>query len=122
MWGERSKQRRVEHKDMKRDLDLASDINLYDMYSEGLTFSDPDFTHSIPLARERVAKTLEAGVKATEMNLTKLRRVDDYVISNIDGLPGDFDEDDPNQPLEKWWWHLKAIKEGRFPRELLPVS
>ena len=107
---------------MERDLDLASDINLYDMYSEGLTFSDPDFTHSIPMARERVAKTLEAGVRATEMNLTRLRRVDDYVISNIDGLPDDFDEDDPNQSLEKWWWHLKAIKEGRFPRELLPVS
>jgi len=31
-------------------------------------------------------------------------------------------KDDPNQPLEKWWWHLKAIKEGRLPLKLLPIS
>ena len=106
---------------MERDLDLASDIELYDMYSEGLTFSDPDFIYSIPMARERVARKFYEGKKASETDLNRLRRADFYVISNINGLPDDFDEDDPNQPLEKWWWHLKAIKEGRFPREFLPT-
>ncbi len=29
-------------------------------------------------------------------------------------------EDDPNQPLEKWWWHLNKIVKGEYPIEKLP--
>ena len=28
--------------------------------------------------------------------------------------------DDPAQPLEKWWWHLGAIRRREYPAELLP--
>ena len=28
--------------------------------------------------------------------------------------------DDPAQPLEKWWWHLGAIRRREYPVELLP--
>ncbi len=107
---------------MEWDLDLASDIELYDMYSEGLTFSDPDFIYFIPMARERVARKLDYGKKVSETDLNRLRLVDSYVLSNLESLPEDFDEDDPNQPFERWWWHLKAIKEDRFPRKFLPRS
>jgi len=29
-------------------------------------------------------------------------------------------EDDPTQPLEKWWWHLNKVAKGEYPAELLP--
>jgi len=29
-------------------------------------------------------------------------------------------EDDPSQPLEKWWWHLNKIVRGEFPEDKLP--
>ncbi len=97
--------------------DIRAEIEYYDFCSEGLTFSDPDVVEAIPATREEISRLLEDGGAG---DMERLRRVDDYVISNIDGLPDDFDEDDPSQPPEKWWWHLKAIKEGRFPGELLP--
>ena len=28
--------------------------------------------------------------------------------------------DDPSQPLEKWWWHLNKIAEGKYPADKLP--
>ncbi len=28
--------------------------------------------------------------------------------------------DHPDQPLERWWWHLGAIRRGRYPVALLP--
>ena len=102
--------------------DIGAEIEYYDFCSEGLTFSDPDVVEAIPATREEISRLLSLGEKPEPRDAERLRRVDDYVLSNIDGLPDDFDEDDPNQSLEKWWWHLKAIKEGRFPRELLPVS
>jgi len=29
-------------------------------------------------------------------------------------------EDDPAQPMQKWWWHLGAIRDGTYPLGLLP--
>ncbi len=29
-------------------------------------------------------------------------------------------QDDPTQPLEKWWWHLNKIVKGEYPIERLP--
>ncbi|WP_157560477.1 hypothetical protein [Hydrogenivirga sp. 128-5-R1-1] len=29
-------------------------------------------------------------------------------------------QDDPSQPLEKWWWHLNRIARGEFPEDKLP--
>ena len=107
---------------MDRDLELLSDIELYDMYSEGLTFSDPDFVFMIPVARERIARKIKKAKPSSHKDLTRLERADIYVLSNLRGLPDDYDMDDPSQPLEKWWWHLRAIKEGKFPKEFLPLS
>ena len=101
--------------------DISAEIEFYDFCSEGLTFSDPDVVEAIPATREEISRLFSLGEKPEPRDMDRLKRVDDYVISNIDGLPDDFDEDDPNQPLEKWWWHLKAIKEGRIPREFLPT-
>lgn len=30
-------------------------------------------------------------------------------------------EDDAAQPIERWWWHLGAIRAGTFPPEHLPA-
>ncbi len=29
-------------------------------------------------------------------------------------------QDDPAQPLEKWWWHLNKIAKGEYPIDKLP--
>lgn len=29
-------------------------------------------------------------------------------------------EDDVSQPVERWWWHLGAIRSGTYPTGLLP--
>lgn len=29
-------------------------------------------------------------------------------------------DDDPNQPLSQWWWHLGALRAGTFPLDQLP--
>ena len=99
--------------------DLAEEISYYDFCSEGLTFSDPDLVFAIPATREKIHRLLGNTVSAEEDN-PRLKRVDAYVLANIDGLPEDYDEDDPSQPPEKWWWHLKEIKAGTFPKEHLP--
>jgi len=103
-------------KDMKDD--LSAEICFYDFCSEGLTFSDPDLVFGISATREKIFRLLQKGQSLEPKDAQKLQCVDPYVLSNIQGLPDDYDEDDPNQPFEKWWWHLKAIKEGRFLERL----
>ena len=29
-------------------------------------------------------------------------------------------DDDPDQPLSHWWWHLGALRAGTFPLDQLP--
>ncbi len=29
-------------------------------------------------------------------------------------------QDDDGQPIEKWWWHLNKIAEGKYPADKLP--
>ncbi len=98
----------------KIEEELVADIGLFDLYSEGLTFSDPDLTHNIPKVRERIDQAIRAGAVLPKKEEERLQRIDNYVLSHLDGLPQDYNEDDPSQPPEKWWWHLRAIKEGRL--------
>ncbi|NPA41540.1 MAG: hypothetical protein GXO18_04620 [Aquificae bacterium] len=44
----------------------------------------------------------------------------DHFLKNSPKWHGFKIEDDPNQPLEKWWWHLNKIAKGEFPVEKLP--
>ncbi len=101
--------------------DLAAKIEFYDFASEDFMAPDCPLAYSLPEMREEIAELLKES-SPDEKSLMRLRRADRDIIAYIENLPDDFEEDDPNQPLEKWWWHLKAIKEGRFPRELLPTS
>ncbi len=45
--------------------------------------------------------------------------LDDY-LKNSPKWHGFKIEDDPTQPLEKWWWHLNKIAKGEYPIEKLP--
>lgn len=36
-------------------------------------------------------------------------------------VESDLLKDDPAQPLEKWWWHLGAIRNRSYPLDLLPA-
>ncbi|XSG84502.1 MAG: hypothetical protein ACPW60_12295 [Methylohalobius sp. ZOD2] len=29
-------------------------------------------------------------------------------------------EDHPDQPVERWWWHLGALRRGEYPIDRLP--
>ena len=48
-----------------------------------------------------------------------LDSLDEY-IKNSPRWHGFKIEDDPSQPLEKWWWHLNRIVRGEFPEDKLP--
>ena len=100
--------------------DIKAEINYYEFCSEGLTFSDPDVVYAIPATRETISNLLLDNDMLESKWVKRLQRTDIYVLSNLQGLPDDYDEDDPSQPLEKWWWHLRAIKEGKFPVKFLP--
>jgi len=43
-----------------------------------------------------------------------------YYLKNSPKWHGFKIEDDPTQPLKKWWWHLNKIAKGKYPAELLP--
>ncbi len=98
--------------DLKKE--LGSAIELYKIFSEGLVFSDPDFVYQLPELREDVFALMSGGAKGDSIDMKRLEETDAYVLSHLDGLPQDYNEDDPSQPPEKWWWHLRAIKEGRL--------
>ncbi len=63
--------------------------------------------------------------RADEDEITKfadralLRRLA-YFLKNSLRWHGFKIEDDPSQPLEKWWWHLNKIAEGKYPVDKLP--
>ncbi len=43
-----------------------------------------------------------------------------YFIENSPEWHGFKIQDDPSQPLEKWWWHLNKIAKGEYPIDKLP--
>ncbi|BCX88507.1 hypothetical protein MIN45_P0876 [Methylomarinovum tepidoasis] len=66
-----------------------------------------------------------AGMDMDEPQAERLRRLDELAIDYI--LTADLDdiwpgllEDHPDRPIERWWWHLGAIRRGRYPIETLP--
>ncbi len=67
------------------------------------------------LIHEYVAENDEIAKKTDK---TLLRNLKDY-LQNSPKWHGFKIEDDPAQPLEKWWWHLNRIARGEFPTEKL---
>ncbi len=65
----------------------------------------------------------EYGVEDDEItkkaDRTLLRNLEDY-LKNSPKWHGFKIEDDPDQPLEKWWWHLNKIVKGEYPVDKLP--
>jgi hypothetical protein len=45
----------------------------------------------------------------------------EYVLE-LPTLDSDLLADAPAQPLDHWWWHLGAIRQGRYPAARLPPS
>ena len=43
-----------------------------------------------------------------------------YYMDITERLYGFSLQDDPSQPLEKWWWHLNKIVKGEYPINKLP--
>ena len=47
----------------------------------------------------------------------------DWVVGeNDDAVWWELIEDDPSQPVDRWWWHLGAIRSGTYPTNLLPSN
>lgn len=68
---------------------------------------------------------LVGNLRLTPSQLEKLAALDEEALEYVLELPyidGDLLEDNPAQPLEKWWWHLGAIRQGSFPVEYLPPA
>jgi hypothetical protein len=66
-----------------------------------------------------------AALRLGEDALADVSHLDELALDHVadaddqDVWPGLL-EDDPAQPLDHWWWHLGAIRDGTFPVELLP--
>lgn len=85
-------------------------VEMYSFVSEALTFSAEELILLLPEYREEIcSKGLEDQVK----------EIDIFVLSHLDRLP-EIWKDSKDQPLEKWWWHLRKIAELKYPKELLP--
>jgi hypothetical protein len=86
-------------------------VDVYGFMAEGLTFSAEELTLLIPVYREKIANN---GIENE-----RVKEIDREIFLNIKNLP-DFWEDNEAEPISKWWWHLRKIKEGTYPAELLP--
>ncbi len=93
--------------------DLSGKIEFYDFTSEDLLAPDPPLAYSIPEMREEIEALLQIS-SVNKKDINRLKKADQTILDYIDNLPDDYDVDDPSQPPEKWWWHLKAIKERRI--------
>ncbi|NPA41218.1 MAG: hypothetical protein GXO18_02985 [Aquificae bacterium] len=75
---------------------------------------------SIPERREEVYFLgLDNHEEVKKFDRILFRHLKDYlrVATRVYKFPI---QGDPNQPLEKWWWHLNKIAKGEFPIEKLP--
>jgi len=77
--------------------------------------------HPLPAVREKISRETLLGGD----DLGDLQEHDEcflgHVLSALDEdiWPGLL-EPHPEQPMEKWWWHLGAIRRRTYPVELLP--
>lgn len=53
-----------------------------------------------------------------------LAELDAIVVEEVvtgDEVPASLLADDPVQPMEKWWWHLGALRRGDYSADYLPA-
>ena len=93
---------------------MAAKVEFYDFVSEDFSAPDPPLAYSMPGIREEIEELLKGSRPDDEVK-ARLERADQTILDHIHNLPADYDADDPSQPPERWWWHLRAIKEGRLP-------
>ena len=92
---------------------LAPDYRTMVLEFENVPF---DFQKQRELIYEYGVEDEEPVIFADQYLLDSL---DEY-IKNSPKWHGFKIEDDPSQPLEKWWWHLNKIARGKFPEDKLP--
>ncbi len=92
---------------------LAPDYRTMVLEFENVPF---DFQKQRELIYEYGVEDEEPVIFADQYLLDSL---DEY-IKNSPKWHGFKIEDDPSQPLEKWWWHLNRIARGEFPEDKLP--
>ncbi len=71
-------------------------------------------------AREQVSTLDLSPVEQDELADIDAAAID--FIRSRDELAPYLLQDDPSQPLEKWWWHLGRIRQGTYPADRLPES
>lgn len=73
----------------------------------------------------RGSREVLAALDLTAGELAELADIDagalDFILE-LDEIAPNLLEDDPAQPLKKWWWHLGKIRRGEYPAELLPAA
>jgi hypothetical protein len=77
-----------------------------------------------PGVREQREQLAESG-HLTGNQAENLAALDEEALEYVLELPeldGELLQDDPSQPMEKWWWHLGAIRQGAYPVEYLPPA
>lgn len=76
----------------------------------------------LPTLRDRIEQEKEQW---NQELLADLEKHDEYLLDHVLVTPQEeiwpsLLEDHPDQPLERWWWHLGKLRRGEYPLELLP--
>jgi len=67
------------------------------------------------IIQDDLSATDRAIVQATDIELLSAAIGDEE-----DAVEPSLLDDDPDQPLSHWWWHLGALRAGTFPLDQLP--
>lgn len=92
--------------------------NYYNAVSYGSGFGPGDECRA---ARDRVPTA-----ELTDEQLAALTEIDTQLIDWVVGEDDDavwweLVEDDASQSIDRWWWHLGALRNGTYPIDRLPV-
>ncbi|GAB6043586.1 hypothetical protein [Endothiovibrio diazotrophicus] len=82
-------------------------------------------TDALPIgAGVREERERLAGLDLTEAERARLAELDSALLEEVADREGEVDAsvlaDDVTRDLNRWWWHLGALRSGRYPVALLP--
>ena len=94
--------------------------NYLKMYQWEVDYPLPDgASFGLHQKRDNLSK-----VELSTGQMNKMNKLDGDVITYLTELDDVTDivcNDDKNQPLENWWWHLDKIRNKTYPINLLPA-
>ena len=73
-----------------------------------------------PMVRGALSELPLDDEQAQQLNDLDQLALDLVITMDLDDVWPGLLEDHPDIPLERWWWHLGAIRRREYPTEFLP--